>query len=232
MRPAVAVMAKAPGFGPVKSRLHPALTAERATELYRCFLLDRLDAVAGMAGVEPVLAFTPPEARAILAALAPPRFRLVVQRGEDLGARLASLLAGLLDDGHPGALAIDSDSPTLPMSHVAEAAGRLEDGSADVVLGPCEDGGYYLVGLREPQPALFEEIPWSTERVLALTVERAQARGLRTHLLPRWFDVDTEADLRRLHATMLAAGGGPARTFAFVSDVYRHPDGGTPGASR
>jgi hypothetical protein len=219
-------MAKAPGFGPVKSRLHGALTVERATELYRCFLLDRLDAVAAMSGVEPVLAFTPPEGRAALAALAPPGFRLVAQRGEDLGARLANLLAGLLGDGHAGAMAIDSDSPTVPMSHVAEAAECLQGGAADVVLGPCEDGGYYLVGLREPQPALFEDMPWSTERVLALTVERARVRGLRTHLLPRWFDVDTEPDLRRLHAAMRAAGGGPARTFAFVRDLYRHLDGG------
>ena len=220
MKPAVAVMAKAPGLGPVKSRLHAALTPECATELYRCFLLDRLDGVAALSGVQPVLAFTPAEGREILAALVPPSFRLIEQRGVDLGERLANLLTGLLGEGHPGAMAIDSDSPTLPMSYVTHAAARLEDGSADVVLGPCEDGGYYLVGLRAPQPALFENMPWSTERVLALTVERARDRRLRTHLLPPWFDVDTEPDLGRLHAEMTAAGGGPARTFAFVSDLY------------
>lgn len=221
MKPAVAVMAKAPGLGPVKSRLHAALTPERATELYRCFLLDRLAAVASLSGVQPVLAFTPPEGRETLAALAPPDFRLLPQRGPDLGERLSSLLTGLLGEGHPGAMAIDSDSPTLPMSYVREAAERLEAGSADVVLGPCEDGGYYLIGLRAPQPALFADMPWSTERVLALTVERARARKLRTHLLPSWFDVDTEPDLRRLHAEMTATGGGPTHTFAFVSNLYR-----------
>lgn len=221
MKPAVAVMAKAPGHGPVKSRLHAALTPERATELYRCFLLDRLDAIAALAGVQPVLAFTPPEGREMVAALAPPEFRLLPQRGPDLGARLSSLLTGLLGEGHPGAMAIDSDSPTLPMRYVREAAERLEDGSADVVLGPCEDGGYYLIGLRASQPALFADMPWSTERVLALTVERARDGNLRTYLLPPWFDVDTEPDLRRLHAEMTAAGGGPARTFAFVSNLYR-----------
>jgi len=89
------------------------------------------------------------------------------------------------------------------------------------VLGPCEDGGYYLIGLRAPQPALFEDMPWSTERVLALTVGRARDRQLGIHLLPVWFDVDTEPDLRRLHAEMTAAGDGPARTFAFVRDLYR-----------
>lgn len=214
-------MAKAPGLGPVKSRLHAALTPERATELYRCFLLDRLDAVAKLAGVEPVLAFTPPEGGEVLAAAVPPGFRLIAQRGVDLGERLANLLAGLIAEGHPGAMALDSDSPTLPMHYVTEAAHRLEEGSADVVLGPCEDGGYYLVGLRAPQPALFENMPWSTDRVRALTVERALDRGLRVHLLPPWFDVDTVLDLARLHAEMTSAGGGPTRTLAVVRDLSR-----------
>jgi uncharacterized protein len=214
-------MAKAPGFGPVKSRLHAALTPARATELYRCFLLDRLDALAALSGIQPVVAFTPPEGREVLAALAPPGFRLIAQRGADLGERLSDLLAGLLGEGHLGAMAIDSDSPTLPMTYVSEAAKQLEVGSADVVLGPCEDGGYYLIGLRAPEPALFEDIPWSTDQVLALTVERARDRKLRTHLLPVWFDIDTEPDLRRLYEGMTAANAGPARTFAFVRDLYR-----------
>jgi rSAM/selenodomain-associated transferase 1 len=224
VKPAVAVMARAPGLGPVKSRLHQALTRDGATALYRCFLLDRLEAVAALAGVQPVLAFTPPEGRASLAALAPPGFRLVAQRGADLGERLDNLLTGLLADGHGGALAIDSDSPTLPMSYVTDAVRCLAEGSADVVLGPCEDGGYYLVGLRAPQPQLFENMPWSTEQVLAVTLARARAMKLRTHLLPPWFDVDTERDLDRLYAEM-AAAGGPPRTFAFVSALYRegHP---------
>jgi hypothetical protein len=221
MRPAVAVMAKAPGLEPVKTRLHAALTPERATELYRCFLLDRLDALAALPGIRPVVAVTPPEGKEILAALAPPGYRLVAQRGLDLGERLANVLTDLLGEGHRGAIAIDSDSPTLPMSYVTEAATHLEGGDADLVLGPCEDGGYYLIGLRAPQPALFEDMPWSTERVLALTVERARDRQLGAHLLPAWFDVDTEPDLRRLHADMTAAGSGPARTFAFVRDLYR-----------
>jgi len=217
----VAVMAKAPGLEPVKSRLHASLTAERATDLYRCFLLDRLDELAGLAGIEPVIAYTPAEGSEVLAALAPPGFRLVAQRGPDLGERLTNLLADLLGDGHHGAIAIDSDSPTLPMVYVANAARGLERNSADVVLGPCEDGGYYLVGLQRPCPALFDGIPWSTDRVLALTVEKAREQRLRVHLLPTWFDVDTEPDLRRLHREMMAAGQGPRRTFAFVRELFR-----------
>ena len=217
----MAVMAKTPGLGPVKSRLHPSLTPERATDLYRCFLLDRLDGVTAVDGVEPVIAFTPPEGRPLLAAIAPTGFRLVAQRGRDLGERLSNLLNDLLREGHNGAMAIDSDSPTLPMSYVSDAARQLEIGASDIVLGPCEDGGYYLIGLSRPCPALFEGIPWSTDRVLGLTLDKAGQQGLRAHLLPTWFDVDTEPDLRRLAAEMMAAGNGPRRTFAFVSQLFR-----------
>jgi len=219
--PAVAVMAKAPGMTVVKSRLHASLGMERATELYRCFLLDRLDAVATLGGIAGVVAFTPLEAEPLMRALAPPGLRLVAQRGADLGERLSSLLSGLLEGGHAGAMAMDSDSPTLPLAYVSEAARLLAGGRHDVVLGPCEDGGYYLIGLGSPQPRLFEGIPWSTAGVLAATQATARALRLRVALLPSWFDVDTERDLRRLHADMAAAGGGPPRTYACVSEIYR-----------
>lgn len=220
MKPAVAVMAKVPGALPVKSRLHGALTAERATALYRCFLLDRLDALARVPGIAPVIAFAPAHAAAAMAALAP-GFHLVAQRDGDLGERLTALLDGLLAAGHPGAIAMDSDSPTLPMDYVARAAAMLAGGAADLVLGPCDDGGYYLVGVRVPRPALFEGIPWSTDGVLAATLARARGLGLRVSVLPAWFDVDTEGDLRRLHTEMRAGEGAPPRTFAFVDALYR-----------
>lgn len=219
MNPAVAVMAKVPGAVPVKSRLHAALSPERATELYRCFLLDRMDGLAGLPDVDPVVAFTPADARAAMAALAPPAFRLVAQQGADLGARLANLLDGLLAEGRPGAIAVDSDSPTLPVPYIAEAAAVLASGRADLVLGPSDDGGYYLVGLRAPCPALFRDVPWSTERVMPVTLERASALALRVHLLPEWFDVDTPDDLRRLRDVLAAGGRGPARTRAFVQTL-------------
>lgn len=220
MRPAVAVMAKVPGAVAVKSRLQPPLAPAEAVELYRCFLADRLDGLLALEGIAHVVAFTPPEARAVMTGFAPPAFALVAQRGEDLGERLSTLLTDLLAAGHPGAMAVDSDSPTLPMPYVAEAARVLEQGEADVVLGPCEDGGYYLVGLRAPAPALFQDVPWSTDRVLELTLDRARQAGLRVHLLPPWFDVDTEADLRRLHRDLAREGGGPTRTRAFLQTLY------------
>jgi rSAM/selenodomain-associated transferase 1 len=219
--PAVAVMAKVPGATAVKSRLHESLGAERATELYRCFLLDRLDAVATLHDITGVVAFTPLEAETLMHALAPPTLQLVPQRGKDLGERLSNIVTELLDRGHAGAIAVDSDSPTLPMAYLAEAATILSGPTCDVVLGPCEDGGYYLVGLRYPQPALFEGIPWSTDAVFAMTLDKARARGLSVHVLPQWFDVDTEMDLRRLYADITATAHGPQRTYVFVRQLYR-----------
>jgi uncharacterized protein len=219
MRPAVAVMAKVPGATAVKSRLHPVLGVELATRLYDCFLRDRLDALATVTGIDRVLAFTPAEAGELIGRLAPRAFTLVPQRGLDLGQRLHGLLAGLLAAGHPGAIAIDSDSPTLPMPYVAEAARILESGAAEVVIGPCDDGGYYLIGVRRPHAELFEAIPWSTARVLPLTLERARQCGLATHVLPAWFDVDTEADLIRLGTALAAESDGPPRTTALLREL-------------
>jgi uncharacterized protein len=218
--PAVAVMAKVPGLEPVKSRLARAFTPEVATLAYRCFLLDILDAVAGIEGVRPVLAYTPTHGRSLMAALAPPAFRLVAQEGRDLGERMSNLLAGLCADGHPAAVAIGSDSPTLPMAYVLEAADVLARGAADVVLGPSEDGGYYLVGLRRRQAALFDGIPWGTDRVLELTLDKARRLGLRAHLLPDWFDVDTENDLSRLADELATRPGVAWRTRRCLQSIY------------
>ena len=219
MRAAVAVMARVPGLEPVKSRLHHALGPEMATLLYRCFLLDRLEALVALPPIQPVVAFTPARGRARMEAMAPPGIRLVAQEGRDLGERLSNLLAGLIADGHPGAMAIDSDSPTLPMAYVLQAAEALERDAADLVLGPSDDGGYYLVGLRRRQPALFEGIPWSTNQVLSLTLDRARALGLRVHLLPAWYDVDTEADLGRLADDLAGRPDGPRRTRRCVEAI-------------
>jgi uncharacterized protein len=226
--PAVAVMAKAPGMSVVKSRLHGWLTPARATELYRCFLLDRLDAIASLRDIDGVVAFTPAEAETLMRAVSPAPLRLVAQRGADLGERLGNLLTELLDRGHAGAIAVDSDSPTLPMAYVSEAAQVLRHRTHDVVLGPCEDGGYYLIGLRSPRPELFQGIAWSTDVVLSTTLAKARALDLDVYLLPTWFDVDTEADLARLHAELRPGDPGLPRTSAFVRQLYHSAPGPHP----
>lgn len=205
-------MARVPGLEPVKSRLTRTITPEMATLLYRCFLLDRVETLRGRPEIALLVGFTPESGRRRMEALLPPAVPLRAQAGRDLGARVYGLLAGLLADGHPGVIAMDSDSPTLPTSHVLEAADVLERQAADVVLGPAEDGGYYLIGIRSRQPVLFQDVPWSTDQVLERTIEIAARQGLRTHLLPEWFDVDTGPDLRRLREDLRGCDEGPLRT--------------------
>src|ERR1041384_4232221 len=138
--PAVAVMGKVPSAAPVKTRLHGVLGAETATDLYRAFLLDRLEAVAARPGVTPFFLFTPPEAAATAASLAPPGVHLLPQRGADLSARLISVFTTLLGEGRSAVIATDTDSPTLPMARLSEAAAALAAPQADVVSAPRAGG--------------------------------------------------------------------------------------------
>jgi rSAM/selenodomain-associated transferase 1 len=206
---AVAIMAKAPRPGAVKTRLCPPLLATEAAALYRCFLLDKIATVGALANAQPVIAYTPDEARAEFDELAP-GFSLVAQHGPDLGARLHETLAGLLAAGHAGAIAVDSDTPTLPGDLLQQAVQCLSRPGPDVVLGPTEDGGYYLIGVRLPHRELFDAVPWSTSDVLDVTLRRASDAGLEALCLAPWFDVDTPDDLERLRTTLDADATTPA----------------------
>jgi hypothetical protein len=197
-------MAKDPRAGKVKTRLCPPLTPETAAGLYRCFLSDVLDLVAGVPGVEPVIAFSPPEAHREFVRLTSGRFRLIPQTGADLGARLENAFRVLFERGYERVAAVSTDSPDLPVEYLREAFARLDD--APVVLGPCPDGGYYLIGLSRLFPTLFRDMPWSTERVVPETEMRARHLGVSVARLPEWHDVDTAADLDRLMKDL--AGGG------------------------
>jgi uncharacterized protein len=215
-RVALAVMAKVPAPGEVKTRLCPPLTPAEAATLAECFLLDRLEQLGRMPDVDALLAFAPPERRPALHGLVPPRVRLVPQAGADLGARLDRVLTELLAEGYTGAIAVDADSPTLPTAYLRRACALLREGAVDAVVGPCEDGGYYLIGLRAPAPALFTDMPWSTAAVTDETLARARRLGLRLALLPSWFDVDRGEDLARLQVPGPPEGFQPARTLAFL----------------
>jgi uncharacterized protein len=212
----LAVMAKAPRVGAVKTRLCPPLRAPEAAELARCFLLDAVERVRSVAGARPIMAYAPIEAHAQFEEAAP-GFTLIPQRGGDLGERQLHLVEEILGLGLQAALVIGTDSPTLPRECLDEAVSLVMAPDVDVVLGPTEDGGYYLIGLRAPWPALFADIPWSTPAVLGRTLERAQRLGLRVACLPTWFDVDTGSDLERLRVDLEAApSASPRHTRAFL----------------
>jgi hypothetical protein len=208
---AIAIMAKAPEPGEVKTRLCPPLSLDEAARLYRCFLLDKIDQVKALKVGAPAIAYTPDHARALFAALVTPNFRLIPQEGPDLGARILNTLNRLIDFGHSGAVAVGSDTPTLPLAYLETAVSLLAAPAIDVVLGPSQDGGYYLIGLRKPHPELFEQMQWSTAEVFSETMRRARAKGLRVACLPPWYDVDTPEDLRRLKETLRLNATSDAR---------------------
>lgn len=194
------VMAKYPAAGEVKTRLAVRLGAEGAAALYRAFVLD-LAARLRALPYDTAWAFLPPDAP--FADLVPD-FRCYPQRGGDLGERMAAAVAAEAERAAGPIMVIGADAPHLPAAALHEAATALA-GGAGVVLGPAADGGYYLIGMREPVPVLFGGMAWGTSTVLAETRARADRLGLPTHLLPLGFDVDEVADLDRLRA-LLARG--------------------------
>jgi hypothetical protein len=213
-------MAKAPAPGQVKSRLCPPLTFDQAASLARCFLLDTLVTVRGAAGATAYLAYTPDDARDEFRELAGEGIALLPQEGQDLGERMHGLSRRLLAAGHSAVVILGTDSPTLPAAVLASAIAHATRGRRDLVLGPSEDGGYYLIGMRRPLPDLFAGMPWGTAAVLAETQERARRLGLQTELLSPWFDVDTPPDLARLHEELQRDPSSPARhTAAYLRQL-------------
>jgi uncharacterized protein len=192
---ALLLIARHPAPGDAKTRLCPPLTGEQASALYEAFLTDSLDSCRRVPGVARFLLYSPRRTAAYFRALAPD-FPLLHQRGRDLGERLDNALTLCFHHGFRKAAVLASDSPTLPPEHV-ERAFKLLD-VADVVLGPSEDGGYYLIAASRPVPRLLREVEMSTPSVLQDTLTIAMNEGLRVALLPPWYDVDTPRDLARL----------------------------------
>ncbi len=197
---ALVLMAKIPFAGAVKTRLTPPLSPEEAATLSMCFLRDMTTNMASLNGdgKSGVVLYTPADAETLLLRVLPNTFRLLAQRGETLGDRLINGAAELLDEEFDSVCLINSDSPTLPKEVLTTAASLLAQDGDRVVLGPSQDGGYYLIGLKRPHSNLFERIAWSTADVLSHTIERAAEIDLPVDLLPVWYDVDDAATLRLL----------------------------------
>ncbi len=197
------LVAKAPIAGRVKTRLASEDGDEdRTRELASAFLADTAALLS-----HPLL-----PARVVLALDGAPAtlpaalstFPIVLQGDGDLGVRLTNLFAAQFALPETRAVcAIGSDTPHLPLAFLVEAFSRLASPDADSVWGPADDGGYYLVGMNRMIPELFAGIPWSTPDVLTVSRERAAAVGVRSALLPPWYDIDTPADLTRLRQEIL-----------------------------
>ena len=196
-RCALGIMAKAPSAGSVKTRLTPPLTSKEASVLSACFLRDTANNVTDQSA-DGVIVFTPAEKRKSFDGIVPKSFQLLAQRGESLGDRLLNATTDLLAAGYDSICLINSDSPTLPPAILLSAIEALAPEGDRLVLGPAEDGGYYLIGLKKPHRLLFDRIAWSTSEVLAHTVERAKQISLPIVLLPKWYDIDDAVTLDRL----------------------------------
>jgi rSAM/selenodomain-associated transferase 1 len=198
---ALAVMAKAPVPGSVKTRMVPPLTPEQAAALYRAILLDQLEHLTRLTASDLYVAFTPDDAAALMKSLVPAAFACFPQRGDDLGERMHEVLAELWRRGHRNLVLIGSDVPAVPLDFFHDTFNALEgkdEPDVQVVFGPSEDGGYYLVGMNQPTPEIFDGMTWSHDRVLAQTTEKLTRLGIAVKLLPSWFDIDTIEDLKRL----------------------------------
>ena len=241
-RIAIAIICKTPAAGTSKTRLSPPLRPEECAAISGCFIRDlarTIQSLAGEGDVAGYAVYTPLGSETTLRRLLPDTFNLMVQGDGDLGARLVKATADLLNDGHDGAILVNSDSPTLPAEILREAVAAVRQGD-NVVLSPAFDGGYTLIGLPRPHPRLFEDIPWGTNEVYRLTLRRARDIGLPVVNVAGWYDVDDAQSLRMLEdefagmrpaftAPHLAGADAPA-TRQFIRE--RHSSLVAPGAAR
>ena len=218
----------------------PWLRESEALRLHAALLLDSLrllSAGARQAGATPFVSFSEawsPRNRpdcGLIAGAASGMARLP-QSGADLGERLQETFRRLFARGFRRVVVMGSDSPTLPVAMLKGAFAALGH-AGDVVLGPAEDGGYYLVGATRLLPSMFEKIPWGTDRVMGATLAALELCGARHAVLPPWYDVDLPRDLERVRRALSrrpAGGFTPVSTRAFVEALVR--DGRLPLSGR
>jgi rSAM/selenodomain-associated transferase 1 len=199
---AMGVMIKTPRNGFSKTRLSPPLSLEEAARISRCFLKDTSSTIEDLSHEDPfvvgVAVYTPVGSEADLVELLPSGFKMIAQREGEFGARLLGAVEDLFSIGFSAVCLIGSDSPTLPLHYLRDVAAFLKEPKDRMVIGPCWDGGYYLIGLRHAHTGLFERITWNTDRVYVETVERSKEINLPSIALPSWYDVDDQRSLNRL----------------------------------
>lgn len=204
-------MAKAPQSGRSKTRLCPPLTPDQAAALSAAFLRDTTENILAASRRAPIVAcaaYAPVGAEALIATHLAAGTGLVLADGsapvpsgvEGFGRCLLQAIEGMLAQGHAAACVLSSDIPTLPTRLLVEAAERLLAPGDRGVFGACDDGGYYILGLKRAHARLFSDIAWSTGSVAGTTRTRAKEIGLDLVELEPWYDVDDAASLARLTA--------------------------------
>ena len=193
------IFVKAPSPGEVKTRLLPILSAEDACQLYRCLVLDTLNAARALRGVHVVLAYAATSQFPDCSWLGE-EVPIVLQQGDDLGARLVHAFRWAFARKARHVVVVGSDAPDISTHWLRLAFQELS--RVDVVVGPSTDGGYHLIGLNHPHPKLLTDMPWSTDRLLAQTLQRIRRLGLTVRCLEPISDLDTPKDVQRYLATL------------------------------
>jgi rSAM/selenodomain-associated transferase 1 len=195
------IFAKAPRPGAVKTRLAKSLGDEAAARLYEAFLRDLLERLQAV-NAHRVLAFASESDAAYCTGLCGSGYELTVQIGVDLGARMAAFFQQQFAAGARRVVLVGSDAPGLPVERIEKAFCELQ--YRDVVIGPCNDGGYYLIAMRRLIDSAFCDIDWSTDRVFQQTINRLHERQVSHSVLDPWYDVDISRDLLRLNLEIAA----------------------------
>jgi uncharacterized protein len=222
-RRTLVVMAKAPRPGEVKTRLTQSLPVEAVTELYRCLLDDTmgltrsLETSSGRLSSSPEVAIMCPASDVEeLRQLTRGAVAVVAQKGEGLAAGLTSVFAHFAAPGCKGVVAFNSDSPHLPASILRSAFETLS--AHDLVVGPTEDGGYYLVGAKVAHPELFDGDGMGTQSALEALLARARKLQLSVGFTDPFYDIDVEGDLTRLASELQLAPDRAPRTAAWLKE--------------
>lgn len=231
-RDALVIVAKYPTPGHVKTRLGATIGLEHSARLYRAFLQDVSERFSRSARVDGYdLIWAAADATARMATILGADARIIPQRGDDFAARLYHICCDVAALGYTRTIILGSDSPQTPTETITQAFALLE--TNDVVLGPADDGGYYLAGVRnQPAPPdIFTGIIMSTPQVFAHTLERAHTLGLSVRRIAATYDIDTEADMLRLaHALDVTPSLAP-RTHALLETLLAQVGGSEGGGS-
>ncbi len=215
---------KGPIKGLVKSRLAVDLGQDAALELYRNFVLDSIETIR-KTGCAFRIFFYPAWTRHAVTVLLGPQYQCMAQEGRDLGERMEHAFSRVFSEGWHRAVLMGSDIPDLTADVILDAFESLQ--ANDVVIGPAEDGGYYLIGFNDSTfaPRIFNGIAWSTNTVFPATIEKLKSYPARIHFAPRWRDVDTVDDLRALYERTKDTAFHESRTLAYLlrENIFKEP---------
>ena len=219
MNPAIIVMCKAPAAGTVKTRLAPFLSAEQSADLAGCFAVDAMKKAQNICE-NTIVAFA--GEKEMLETILPQNLIWVRQTGTDLGERMHNALRFAFEQNFSPLVVVGTDSPTLPSEFIENAIEILSGDRADAVLGKTEDGGYYLIGLNQPDWRIFKNVRWSSPETFSQTAQNIKDLNLRLATLPVWYDVDTPEDLRRLKTEIENSAHAQVLASATASWLERH----------